>query len=304
MSLPRTLVFFGSHPDDETFGPGGTLAQYAAQGARVYYVCATRGEAGAVDDEYLKDRGSAGDVRWNELQCAARVLGLVDTIHLGYRDSGMAGSADNINPQALTAAPFDEVVGRIVQAIRQLKPQVVVTFDPIGGYRHPDHIIIHKATIKAFEIAADGEQYPQAGRPFQAQKLYFSLFPRGVLKVMVRLMPLIGKNPHRLGRNKDIDLTTFANVDFPVHTVIRLNKAAVKARNKAANCHVSQLAGMGPPGRWLFRLSEVILGARDIYMRAYPPVTGKAREHDLFQGVSPNRQSVTYNEVKIGPRPD
>jgi N-acetyl-1-D-myo-inositol-2-amino-2-deoxy-alpha-D-glucopyranoside deacetylase len=125
---PRTLVLTGAHPDDETFGMGGTLAQYAAAGVKVYYVCGTRGEVGEVPPEYLKGYNSIAELRTHELKCAADTLGLSDVIYLGYRDSGMAGTADNQHPQALAAAPLEEVAGRIVKELRRLKPEVVVTF--------------------------------------------------------------------------------------------------------------------------------------------------------------------------------
>lgn len=277
----RTLVFVGAHPDDETFGAGGTLALYAAAGIRVYYVCATRGEAGSVSAEYIKDSKSIGDTRWAELQCAAGILGLADVIYLGYRDSGMPGSEDNRNPEALMMAPMEQVVERLVKVIRQVKPEVVVTFDPIGGYRHPDHIKMHDATVKAFHAAPNAERYPEAGPAYQPQKLYFHVFPHGWLRMAVLLMPLVGQNPHRLGRNKDIDLASLVQFRFPVHAVINLNRQAIRARDSATACHASQLDG-GPPRfslvRWLF-------GERDFFMRDYPPPNGRRKERDLFEGV-------------------
>ena len=103
----KTLVFVGAHPDDETFGIGGTLAKYASDGVNVYYICATRGEAGEVSTpELMTGYSSVGDLRWTELKCAAQALGLIDVIYLGYRDSGMAGSEDNNHPQALATAPL------------------------------------------------------------------------------------------------------------------------------------------------------------------------------------------------------
>ena len=93
MEAQKRLLFIGAHPDDETFGLGGTLAKYAAQEVRVYYACTTRGEAGIIPPGAMQGHATAGDMRWNELQCAASVLGLAGVIHLGYRDSGMPGSA-------------------------------------------------------------------------------------------------------------------------------------------------------------------------------------------------------------------
>jgi N-acetyl-1-D-myo-inositol-2-amino-2-deoxy-alpha-D-glucopyranoside deacetylase len=281
---PRTLVFTGAHPDDETFGLGGTLAQYAAAGVNVYYVCGTRGEVGEVPPEYLKDHNSIAELRTYELKCAADILRLKDVIYLGYRDSGMAGTPDNQHPQALAAAPLEEVARRLAKEFRRLKPEVVITFDPVGGYHHPDHIAIHRATVMAFKAAGDPRLYPEAGPPFSPQKLYFGVFPHRMLKIMVRLMTLLGRDPHHFGKNKDIDLAEMVNDDFPVHAVIRLKKASVRTRDRAGKCHASQLAG-DPPGRGLLEFISGLFGQRDCFMRAEPPVKGRVRERDLFDGV-------------------
>ncbi|MFC1956007.1 PIG-L deacetylase family protein [Chloroflexota bacterium] len=284
MNSKRTLCFFGAHPDDETFGLGNTLAYYAAAGANVYYVCATRGEAGMNNLNQLRGFASLAELRLDELNCAAKMLGLADVIHLGYRDSGMFGTDDNKHPQALMVAPVDEVSKCIVEVIRSLKPHVIITHDPIGGYRHPDHIAIHNATVKAFEIAADPSKYPEAGSAFQPQKLYFHVLSRKLLKVVVKLMPLFGQDPHHFGQNKDVDLASLAEVDFPIHAVICPTKAAVRARNEAMLCYASQRRS-GPPQRNLLFLLRRFLGQRDSFMRAYP-LAKKNREHDLFENVS------------------
>jgi N-acetyl-1-D-myo-inositol-2-amino-2-deoxy-alpha-D-glucopyranoside deacetylase len=280
----HTLFMVGAHPDDETFGIGGTLAAYAMAGVKVYYLCGTRGEVGAADPDYMKGYSSVGDMRWGELTCAAGLLGLADIIHLGYRDSGMPGSSDNKHPQALAMAPTAEVAERIVKLIRELKPQVVITFDPIGGYNHPDHIAMHRAAVMAFHASGDGSQFLQSGAPYQPQKLYFSIFPRGALRILVKLMPLLRKDPHKFGRNRDIDLAASARVNFPVNAVIKLNKKAIETRDKARQCHASQLAGGGPPGGLFMRLINYFLGQRDLFMRSYPP-PGKRKERDLFSQV-------------------
>jgi LmbE family N-acetylglucosaminyl deacetylase len=281
LNRPRTLLFAGAHPDDETFGAGGTLAQYAAAGVKVYYACATRGEAGSVRPGYLPENATIGEVRWAELKCAAGILRLADVIHLGYRDSGMPGSEDNKHPNALVMAPMEQVVERLVKVIRQVRPDVVITFDPIGGYRHPDHIKMHDATVKAFHAAADAQRYPDAGPAHQPQKLYFHVFPRTWLRVAVRIMPLLGQDPHRFGRNKDIDLASLTQVNFPVNAAVRLTRQAIAARDSATACHASQLDG-GPSRLWFIRR---LFGERDLYMRGYPPPDGRRRETDLFQGV-------------------
>jgi LmbE family N-acetylglucosaminyl deacetylase len=205
-------------------------------------------------------------------------------IYLGYRDSGMPGSEDNKHPQALAMAPLEEVAGRLVKIIREMRPAVVITFDPLGGYRHPDHIAVHNATVKAFSAAADPTRYPEAGPAFQPDKLYFHVLPRRLLRIAVRLMPLFGQNPHRFGTNKDIDLTQMVAVEYPIHASIRLTKPDIEIRDKAMACHASQLGGASPR-RGILGMVSRLFGQRDHFMRAYPPVRGKERETDLLAGI-------------------
>ena len=275
----------GAHPDDETLSVGGTLAQYAAAGYKVYYVCGTRGEVGEVAPEFMQGYTSIADLRTHELECAAKVLGLTGVIYLGYRDSGMAGTEDNKHPNALAMAPVEEVAGRIVEIIRRLKPEVIITTDPFGGYGHPDHIAIHKATVMAFNASDDPQKFPSAGPPFQPQKLYFHVFPLRFLKFMVKLWSLLGRDVHHMGRNRDIDFASFVENAFPVHCVIKLKKKSVATQRRAVACHASQTSG-GPPQRGLlFRLFNLFSGPRDCYMRMVPPVKGRIHERDLFKGI-------------------
>lgn len=278
------LLFVGAHPDDETFGVGGTLAKYVLAGVGVHYACATRGEAGSVDAALLEGYANIGDLRWAELECASSILGLAGLYGLGYRDSGMTGSADNNHPGALAAAPVEEVAERIVKIIRDIKPQVVVTFDPIGGYRHPDHIAIHKATVMAFHAAADPALYPLAGASHRAEKLYFQVMSRKLLRLVVKALPLFGQDPRRYGRNKDIDISALAAVDFPVHARVQLSKEARELQEKARACHISQIGGMRPRFS-LLGLVTKLAGQRDSFMRAYPPPVKGRMENDLFEGV-------------------
>lgn len=280
----RTLLFVGAHPDDETFGVGGTLAKYTLAGVSVHYACGTRGEVGSVDAALMKGYESIGDLRWEEMKCAASILGLAGVYHLGYRDSGMPGSADNSHAGALAAAPVEEVAGRIVKIIRELRPQVVVTFDPIGGYRHPDHIAIHRATVLAFQATSDPAMYPAAGLPYRPDKLYYQVMSRNFLKLAVRVLPLFGQDPRRYGRNRDIDLTSLAAVDFPVHARVKLTKEALELQSKARACHISQV-GMTRSRLSILVLVSKLAGHQDSYMRAYPPPVKRHVEHDLFEGV-------------------
>jgi LmbE family N-acetylglucosaminyl deacetylase len=258
-----------AHPDDESFGMGGTLALYAQKGYDVYLVCATRGEAGEVDPEHLKGFSSIAELREGELRCAAEHLGLKGVYFLGYRDSGMPGSPDNQHPEAQVSHSVEDVAGKVVKHIRELKPDIVLTFDPIGGYRHPDHIHIHQATVLAFEKAAEATFHPEAGAPFQPGKLYFHTFPRGFLKLAVKLMPLFGQNPRKFGRNGDIDMQSIAEVNFPTHAKVDIGPVqALKAA--ASACHASQ-GGIGMR-RGIMGLFIKLFGEHEAYMQAYPPI--------------------------------
>jgi N-acetyl-1-D-myo-inositol-2-amino-2-deoxy-alpha-D-glucopyranoside deacetylase len=284
-NLQNTLLAVLAHPDDETFGMGGTLAMYAQKGVKVYLVCATRGEVGEVDERFLRGFDTIADRRESELRCAAELLGLAGVFFLGYRDSGMVGSVENKNPQALVAAPLDEVAAAVTHYIRLLRPQVVLTFDPIGGYRHPDHIAIHQATVSAFFAAPNQELFPDPDGlpPYQPQKLYFHTFQNSLIRVFVRLMPLVGRDPHRFGKNQDIDLTQITDVRFPTHAQIDYRPVA-ELRDQASACHASQGGSqmnssiLGKVRRWI--------GSRDTYMRAYPPVNDHQVEKNLFSNVA------------------
>ena len=203
---PRTLLAVLAHPDDESFGVGGTLALYAGRGFRVILVCATRGEAGTVDPGYLEGYASVAELREAELRCAAQHLGLEAIHFLDYRDSGMPGMPENSHPDAQIAHPVEEVAARIVRYIRESRAEVVLTFDPAGGYRHPDHIHVQRATTLAFERSGDPQFEPDVAPPHHPRALYYHVFPHGLLRLLTRLMPLVGANPRRWGRNKDIDL--------------------------------------------------------------------------------------------------
>jgi len=283
----KTLVFFGAHPDDESFGIGATLARYAAAGVRVYYVCSTGGEAGTVDEHHLQGHDTVESLRAEELKCAAEALGLAGVFYLGYRDSGMRGSPDNKHPDSLAMAPPEEAAGRAVKIIREIKPEVVITHDAGGGYGHPDHIATHDLTVKAFQAAGNPGLYPEAGAVFQPGKLYFGVRPLKFMKMMLRLMPLFGQDPHHFGRNKDVDFTKIIGAEYPVHAVIRHDKQAILTRNKAVACHASQIGGGGRrPGLFkIFGIIEKLTGSKDYFMRAYPQPT-RHREKDLFEGIS------------------
>ena len=269
-----------AHPDDESFGMGGTLALYAERGAEVHLICATRGEVGQMDEKYMQGFKSIADKRESELRCAVDVLGLAGVYFLDYRDSGMPGSADNVHPRALFAQDVEKVAENVLSYIRDLKPDIVLTFDPIGGYRHPDHIAIHEATVMAFERADDMDFAPNVGEAFKPRKLYYHTFSRAFLRVSVRLMRLFGQDPSKFGTNKDIDLESLAAIDFPIHARINI-KSVLKKKEAAGACHASQ--GGGQMQKGIRGFVSRLFNGKEMFMQAYPPVEGKPKvQKDLL----------------------
>ena len=123
--MDHSLLAVFAHPDDEAFGTGGTLSQYAVDGTKVYLVCATRGEVGEISDPSYATPETLGQVREGELRCAAETMGVAELIFLDYRDSGMVGTPENVDPRAFINAPAAEVVQLLVSAICRIQPDVV-----------------------------------------------------------------------------------------------------------------------------------------------------------------------------------
>ena len=271
-----------AHPDDEAFGMGGTLALYAMRGVEVYLACATLGEAGDIPPDFLQSSSSSAALRESELDCSANVLALKQVFKLGFRDSGMEGSPDNHHPDALVARPMEEVVERIAAVMRQVRPQVVLTFDPVGGYFHPDHIRVHQATVLAFDRV---RKELQATDPQALSRLYYHTMPKSSAKIAVFWMRLLGKDPRKIGRNKDIDLVQIASQSFPVHVTINYRQV-LEQREQAAACHASQGGGKKPFGlsAWLMRiLSRPV----DRFMQGFPePMPNHRMQNDLFWGMN------------------
>jgi len=162
--MPKRILFLLAHPDDETFGPGATIAKYAREGHEVHLATATRGEAGMVGDPPLTDREHLGEVRSRELLAAAEILGIAKVHFLGFLDGQLA------------ALPREALVERAVEAIRSARPHVLVGFGPEGVSRHADHKVMCEVALSAFDRAADPTWYPGQLRdgvgPWSPLKLY------------------------------------------------------------------------------------------------------------------------------------
>jgi N-acetyl-1-D-myo-inositol-2-amino-2-deoxy-alpha-D-glucopyranoside deacetylase len=190
MEVPRFL-FVHAHPDDETLTTGATIAHYAARGARVQVVTCTLGEEGEVIGERwsrlaVDHADQLGGYRIGELSAALRELGVAEPTFLGgagrWRDSGMAGTAPRGRQRFVDAEPR-EAVGALVAIIRELRPHVVVSYDPNGGYGHPDHIHANEVTTAAV-AAAGGSDYP--GEPWSVPKFYWTVSARSEMQAGFR----------------------------------------------------------------------------------------------------------------------
>ncbi len=176
MATKRLLGVF-AHPDDEGMMAGAFL-HYHDLGVETGLIEATRGEVGEIADPSLATPETLGQVREQEMRDAASILRIDHLWFLGYRDSGMAGTPENKDPRAFAQARSAEVIGKLVQIIREFRPQVMVTFDETGGHGHPDHIAIYRHTTGAFHAAADAAQYPELGQAHAVSKLYYGSFAR------------------------------------------------------------------------------------------------------------------------------
>jgi mycothiol S-conjugate amidase len=214
MKQPVLLGIF-AHPDDESFGPGGTLARYAAEGAAVHVCTLTDGAAGTADPDCwdcLEGYEDLAQRRLEELRCAVQILG--GHLHfMGYRDSGMAGNPANDHPDALINRPLEDVTRRLTRLIRELQPDAVITHDDTGNYFHPDHI-------------------------------YTYVMPRTYIRYFVWLTRLSGQDPTRFGRNQDIDLTRVGKPSDQIHVRLRV-QAYLTVKQQAGACHGSQGGGGG-----------------------------------------------------------
>lgn len=274
----HTLLAVFAHPDDEAFGTGGSLTVYSRSGTRVVLVCATRGEAGEISDPRLATPETLGEVRENELRCAAETMGISELVFLDYRDSGMAGSAENQDPRAFINAPAEQVVNKLVGVLRRVRPQVVVTFEPNGGYGHPDHIAIHQHTVSAFHAAADAQFAPQLGPAWQAQRLFYTALPRSYFAALRESLLAAGVSPEELKR--------FEGRGWPdeqVNVTLDVSQT-VDEKWEAFNCHRTQFG----PQSLMRRLPEAAIKrllSQEHYHLAWPSRESSDHLNDLFNGL-------------------
>ena len=277
---PRLLGFY-AHPDDEVLGIGGTLAQYSANGTTIEWVVATRGEAGEISDPTLATPENLGQVREQEMLCSAQTLGISHVTFLGYRDSGMEGTVDNQHPAAYINADTDEVVAKLVAIIRRVRPHVILTFEPFGGYGHPDHIAIHKHTHLALSAAADANFRPELGAPWQTPRLFYPVLRPSTFMALKERMAA-----HGLPLDFFDGLAKRRGKGWPdenYQAAIAVNDTSA-AKWAAFNCHRTQF-GAHSIFRQLPEAEIADIFSTEYFALAYPEPENGIRFNTLFEGI-------------------
>jgi N-acetyl-1-D-myo-inositol-2-amino-2-deoxy-alpha-D-glucopyranoside deacetylase len=295
----RRLLLVHAHPDDETIGTGATMAHYVAAGAQVTLVTCTLGEEGEVLVPELAllaaDRADQlGGWRIAELSAAMTELGVTDHRFLGgagrFRDSGMMGHPANSKPRAFWRAEsepavFSDAVAALVEIIRQVRPQVLITYDDFGGYGHPDHIMAHRVATAAADAAADPEFAP-ASAAWQIAKLYWTAMPRSALAAGLQALRQAGDQVGFQVVDSVEDLPFGCDDELVTTAVAAEAQAGAKLRALAA--HRTQITVAGQ----FFALSNDI-GQQAIATEYFRLVFGElgaerdsdGRETDLFAGI-------------------
>ena len=244
------LLLVHAHPDDETINNGSTMAKYISEGAQVTLITCTRGDEGEVLIPELSHLASnqkdeLGSHREIELANAMAALGVTDYRFLGapekkWRDSGMMDTEPNKRSDVFWQADLDEAASYLVKVIREIKPQVLITYDEIGGYGHPDHIQAHRVAMRGAELAADpsfGE-----GEPWDISKIYWNTMPRSVLAEGMAKMKEIGSD---FFGAESVDDLPFAKPDEVVTTMID-GTAFIDQKMAAMKAHPTQIELDGP----------------------------------------------------------
>ena len=278
------MLLVHAHPDDETINNGSTMAMYAALGADVTLVTCTRGEEGEVlvqDLAHLAAHAtdSLGDHRVGELAVAMKALGITDHRFLGegqkkYRDSGMMGTEPNNRPDVFWQADLELASDDLVKVIEEVRPHVLITYDEIGGYGHPDHIQAHRVAMRAAEKSS-----------WNIEKIYWNVMPKSVIQEGIDAMKALGSD--FMGAEKAEDLP-FAKDDSFVHAMVNGNEY-VEKKMDAMRAHATQIEVDGP----FFALSNNLglqVWGNEYYTlvkgEKAEPFDSRGHEIDLFAGIS------------------
>jgi N-acetyl-1-D-myo-inositol-2-amino-2-deoxy-alpha-D-glucopyranoside deacetylase len=279
------ILFVHAHPDDESISTGATMAWYAARGVPVTLVTCTLGEEGEIHVPELAGLEAAqadqlGGYRIAELREACAALGVTDHRFLGgagrYRDSGMMGLPTNDHPRAFWRADLDDAAGHLVEVMREVRPRVLVTYDPNGFYGHPDHIQAHRVAMRAAELAG----------PDGPAKIYWTAVPVSALEAGFERFAGSADNPFRDA--KSVEDIPFGTPDDQVAAQIDAREHAER-KQRALEAHATQI----PPTSWLLTLAgdfrDGFMGVEHYTLAAGekgPGVGPYGWEDDLFAGLA------------------
>ncbi len=286
VAAARRLLLVHAHPDDEVIGTGATMARYAADGVHVTLVTCTLGEEGEIHVPELAQLAAGqadqlGGYRLVELEGSCRALGVTDHRFLGgagrYRDSGMMGLDTNNHPRAFWQADLDEAAGYLVEVMREVRPQVVITYDDNGFYGHPDHIQAHRVAMRAAELARE--------QGFGPDKIYWTAMPRSVMDAGMEAFAESSDNP-------------FADLESAEDLPFGTPDAEIAAQIDGTEFHDAKVAALRahatqvPADSWLYSIAGNFGGefmGVEYYTLAYgskgPGVGPYSWESDLFAGL-------------------
>ena len=310
----RRLLLVHAHPDDESIGTGATMAGYAAEGVAVTLVTCTLGELGEIIPPGLAalaaDRDDQlGGYRIGELDAACRALGVADHRFLGgpgrWRDSGMVGTRGNADPRAFWQADLDEAARALAAVIREVRPQVLVTYDDDGFYGHPDHIQAHRVSRRAFQLAADpavaiaGGGCGPAMPPWRLSKFYASTTPQSFLDEEIEILRAAARRgaappgAQRLPSGFTLPASSadlvYGVPDEQVTTEIDATDH-LDAKLAAMRAHVTQITVDGIFFALSNKIAQLASGVEHYALLAGQrgPDGPYGREDDLFAGIGPS----------------
>jgi N-acetyl-1-D-myo-inositol-2-amino-2-deoxy-alpha-D-glucopyranoside deacetylase len=301
--MDKRMLLVHAHPDDESIGQGATMARYVDEGAGVTLVTCTLGEEGEILIPGLAHLASDQDDalglhRRGELDDAMRELGVSDHRFLGgagtYRDSGMvwhedghAMAGDDVKPGTFWRADLTEAAAHLVEVIREVRPQVMVTYDEFGGYGHPDHIQAHRVATYGAALAAVRSYRPDLGEPWDVAKVYWGAMSESRMRAGLRTLRESGDTTTFEGMDPDGPLPPFIAADENLDAVVD-GTAYVDRKLAAMKAHATQIAVDGPFFALSNNLGNQVWGVE--FFRLAKGVKGPTNEDgletDLFAGLS------------------
>lgn len=295
-NTPRRIMFVHAHPDDETIGNGATMARYVAEGAHVTVVTCTRGEQGEILVPELAHLAAElddglGDYREKEMAAAMGALGITDHRWLGgagrYRDSGMIGTPANERPDCFWRADLVEAADHLVTSIRELRPQVLATYDEFGGYGHPDHIQAHRVAMYGSMLAGIPSYRPDLGAPWEIPKVYWNAMPESFIRDGLRRLRAAGDATSFDGMDPEGELPRMFVPDEYVSARVDAT-AYVEQKMAAMRAHATQISVDGPFYALSNNLGNQVWGIESYRLvrgRQGTPDPATGAESDLFAGL-------------------